>query len=57
MRDPAPAPPKRWLTPAELVTIGIERSRVVMMNEDAPERWFGPETSDAFVIATDNRMS
>lgn len=33
MRDPAPPPPKRWLSPEELVTIGFERSRVVMMNE------------------------
>jgi hypothetical protein len=33
MRDPAPPPPKRWRTPEELVAIGFERSRVVMMNE------------------------
>jgi hypothetical protein len=28
-----PAPPKQWRTPKELVEIGFERSRVVMMNE------------------------
>jgi hypothetical protein len=27
------APPRRWLSPEELVTIGYDRSRVVMMNE------------------------
>jgi hypothetical protein len=25
--------------------------------EDAPDRWWGTDTADAFVIATDNRMS
>jgi hypothetical protein len=30
---PAPAAPKRWRTAEELVAIGFERSRVVMMNE------------------------
>jgi hypothetical protein len=33
VRDPVPAPPRRWLSPEELVTVGFERSRVVMMNE------------------------
>jgi len=33
MSDPAPAAPTLWRTPEELVAIGFERSRVVMMNE------------------------
>jgi hypothetical protein len=31
--EPGPTPPRCWRTPEELVAIGFERSRVVMMNE------------------------